>query len=144
MEPAYNRRLQLFVVAKTLTGGQEFLECKKTAKLLGKQDQSCRGLIRNSKTKFHRNADCASSRMQSCLLHGNFEDPLKAALHQRGTICLLSVMFHIPCDPTKLTMNFNRCNTLCIQELYQRPNVAGGGRRNTSFHFGPLLPRYWY
>ncbi|GFV97952.1 hypothetical protein TNCV_5069921 [Trichonephila clavipes] len=43
-----------------------------------------------------------------------------------------------------LTMNFNWHNALCIQELYHRLNLAGGGRRNKSFHFGPLLPRYWH
>ncbi|GFX52111.1 hypothetical protein TNCV_981481 [Trichonephila clavipes] len=47
-----------------------------------------------------------------------------------------------PIDLTELTMNFNRCNALCIQELYHRPNLASGVRRNKSFHFGPLLPRY--
>ncbi|GFT35852.1 integrase catalytic domain-containing protein [Trichonephila clavipes] len=39
-------------------------------------------------------------------------------------------------------MNFNRRNALDIQELYHRLTLAGGGRRNTSFHFEPLLPRY--
>ncbi|GFT92605.1 hypothetical protein TNCV_1480921 [Trichonephila clavipes] len=33
-------------------------------------------------------------------------------------------------------------NALYIQELYHRPNLAGGGRRNNSFHSGSLLPRY--
>ncbi|GFV54249.1 hypothetical protein TNCV_3467641 [Trichonephila clavipes] len=47
-----------------------------------------------------------------------------------------------PIDLTELTMNFNRCNALCIQELDHRPNLAGGGRRNKIFHFGTLLPRY--
>ncbi|GFU35922.1 uncharacterized protein TNCV_4030281 [Trichonephila clavipes] len=47
-----------------------------------------------------------------------------------------------PIDLTKLTMNFNRRNALCIQELYYRPNLACGGKRN--FHFGPLLPCCWH
>ncbi|KAJ4451991.1 hypothetical protein ANN_03475 [Periplaneta americana] len=43
-----------------------------------------------------------------------------------------------PIDLTELPMNFNWRNALCIKELYHRPNLAGGGRRNKSFHFGPL------
>ena len=46
-----------------------------------------------------------------------------------------------PIDLIELTMNFNWRNALCIQELYHRPNLAVGGRRNKSVHFGPLLPR---
>ncbi|GFU37548.1 uncharacterized protein TNCV_4274761 [Trichonephila clavipes] len=41
-----------------------------------------------------------------------------------------------PIDLTEQTVN-----ALCIQELYHRPNLEGGGRRNNSFHFGP---RYWH
>ncbi|GFS71208.1 uncharacterized protein TNCV_5049891 [Trichonephila clavipes] len=44
--------------------------------------------------------------------------------------------------PIDLAMNFNWRNAFCIEELYHRPNLAGGGRRNKSFHFGPLLTRY--
>ncbi|GFX24652.1 hypothetical protein TNCV_3344321 [Trichonephila clavipes] len=44
--------------------------------------------------------------------------------------------------PIDLAMNFNRRNALCIQELYHRPKLAGGGRRNESFYFGPMLPCY--
>ncbi|GFX45825.1 hypothetical protein TNCV_934641 [Trichonephila clavipes] len=59
-------------------------------------------------------------------------------------------MYHLlihdaqPIDLTQLTMNFNRRNALCIQELYYRPNFASGGRRNKNFHFGSLLPHYWH
>ncbi|GFX98712.1 uncharacterized protein TNCV_1502901 [Trichonephila clavipes] len=49
-----------------------------------------------------------------------------------------------PIDLTELTMNFNGRNALSIQELYHRPSLTGGTRRNKSFHFGPLLPRYWH
>ncbi|KAJ4427337.1 hypothetical protein ANN_24957 [Periplaneta americana] len=35
-----------------------------------------------------------------------------------------------PIDLTELPMNFNWRNALCIKELYHRPNLAGGGRRN--------------
>ncbi|GFX76947.1 hypothetical protein TNCV_2258101 [Trichonephila clavipes] len=35
MEPACDRCLQLFVVAKTLTGGQVFLEVKENVKIAG-------------------------------------------------------------------------------------------------------------
>ncbi|GFX37488.1 uncharacterized protein TNCV_4899181 [Trichonephila clavipes] len=46
-----------------------------------------------------------------------------------------------PIDLTELTINFNWRNALRIQELYHRPNLVGGGRRNKSFHFEP---RYWH
>ncbi|GFW14073.1 uncharacterized protein TNCV_3546621 [Trichonephila clavipes] len=47
-----------------------------------------------------------------------------------------------PIELTELTMNFNRRNALCIQELYHRTKLAGSGKRNKCFHFGPLLPFY--
>ncbi|GFX17350.1 uncharacterized protein TNCV_3553541 [Trichonephila clavipes] len=50
----------------------------------------------------------------------------------------------LPINLTELMMNFNKRNALCIQEHYQRPNLACRGRRNKSNHFGPLLPRYWH
>ncbi|GFT11482.1 uncharacterized protein TNCV_2523021 [Trichonephila clavipes] len=49
-----------------------------------------------------------------------------------------------PINLIELTINFNRRNALYIQELYHRRNLAGCGRRNKSFHFGSLLPRYWH
>ncbi|GFT25040.1 uncharacterized protein TNCV_179541 [Trichonephila clavipes] len=49
-----------------------------------------------------------------------------------------------PIKLTSLTMNFNWGNALCILELYHRPNLVVDRRRNKSFHFGPLLPRYWH
>ncbi|GFY22384.1 hypothetical protein TNCV_2176451 [Trichonephila clavipes] len=49
-----------------------------------------------------------------------------------------------PIDMTERAKNFNWRNALGIQELYHCPNLAGGGRRNKSFHFRPLLPRYWH
>ncbi|GFT21778.1 hypothetical protein TNCV_2970191 [Trichonephila clavipes] len=49
-----------------------------------------------------------------------------------------------PIDLTELPMNFNWRNALDIQVLYPRPNLTGFGRRNKSFHFGPLQLRYWH
>ncbi|GFU29896.1 hypothetical protein TNCV_1686831 [Trichonephila clavipes] len=49
-----------------------------------------------------------------------------------------------PIDLNELTMNFNSRNALRIQELNHRPGLAGCGRRNKIFQFGPLLPSYWH
>ncbi|GFX54426.1 hypothetical protein TNCV_3825251 [Trichonephila clavipes] len=88
MEPACDRRLELFVVAKTISGGQEFLEVQE-------------------------NVNNPGSKIRA------------------------------PIDLAELTMNFNRRNAFSIQELYHRPNLASGGRRYKSLHFGPVLSRYW-
>ncbi|GFU34559.1 hypothetical protein TNCV_1992911 [Trichonephila clavipes] len=73
------------------------------------------------------------------LHHGHFDDLHETAYTSDAHLLTRDVR---PIDMTQLTMNFNWRNALCIQELYPRPNIAGGGRRNKSFHFGPLLPSY--
>ena len=50
-----------------------------------------------------------------------------------------------PCvtiDLAQLTMNFDRCYTLCIQTLYRRPHFTVGGNWNKSLHLQPLQRSY--
>ncbi|GFV57500.1 hypothetical protein TNCV_4561361 [Trichonephila clavipes] len=63
MEPACDRRLQLFVVAKTLIGGQEFLEVQENEKIVGSKIRTVGWMIKQLSAKFRQNSCCASSRM---------------------------------------------------------------------------------
>ncbi|GFX27247.1 hypothetical protein TNCV_3340591 [Trichonephila clavipes] len=66
MEPACARRLQSFVVTKTLTGGQEFLEVQENVKIAGRKIRAVGGGSNYSqsnsvKTTAVRRAVCESS-----------------------------------------------------------------------------------
>ncbi|GFQ92731.1 hypothetical protein TNCT_495221 [Trichonephila clavata] len=61
MEPACDRHLQLFLVAKTLTGGQAFLEMQENVKTNGSKIRGW--IMKQLLAKFCQNSCCASSRM---------------------------------------------------------------------------------
>ncbi|GFU53853.1 hypothetical protein TNCV_4254611 [Trichonephila clavipes] len=63
MEQACDRRLELFVVAKTITGGQEFLEVQENVDITGSKIRAVGGLSNSSqpnsvKTAAVRRAVC--------------------------------------------------------------------------------------
>ncbi|GFW28298.1 hypothetical protein TNCV_4639651 [Trichonephila clavipes] len=76
------------------------------------------------------------------LHHGHFDDPLKTA--NTSDVPSAFTQDIQPIVLTKLMMNFNRRNAICILELYHQPKLEGRRSRNKSFHFRPLLPRYWH
>ncbi|GFW06325.1 uncharacterized protein TNCV_37991 [Trichonephila clavipes] len=49
-----------------------------------------------------------------------------------------------PIDLTELTMNFNWHNALFFKNFITDRTSQVAGEKNKSFHFGPLLPRYWH
>ncbi|GFW06324.1 hypothetical protein TNCV_37981 [Trichonephila clavipes] len=74
MEPECGRRLQLFVAAKTLTGGQEFLVVQENLKIVDRKIRAVGGMIYNSqpnsvKTAIVRRAVCGRALSRRSTTH---------------------------------------------------------------------------
>ncbi|GFX01126.1 hypothetical protein TNCV_4580921 [Trichonephila clavipes] len=68
MEPAWDRRLQLFIVAKTLTGEQEFLEVQEKVKIAGIKIRAVGGMIKQLPANFRQKRCGISSRFWTSIV----------------------------------------------------------------------------
>ncbi|GFX18877.1 hypothetical protein TNCV_321831 [Trichonephila clavipes] len=66
--PSCTARPQLFVIAKTLTGGQEFLKVQENVKIAGSKIRAVGRMIKQLSAKFPQNSCCASSHMWTSIV----------------------------------------------------------------------------